>query len=48
VPELLGIKAKALLEEKGFSPEYSQYAMEHTVSISQIRDIAGFMNKCLL
>lgn len=48
VPELLGIKAKALLEEKGFSPEYSQYAMEHTVSIPQIRDIAGFMNKCLL
>lgn len=47
VPELLGIKAKELLEQKGYQPEYSQYAMEHTVCISQIRDIAAFINKCL-
>jgi phospholipase/carboxylesterase len=47
VPELLGIKAKELLEEKGYQPEYSQYAMEHTVCLTQIRDIAAFINKCL-
>ena len=46
VPESLGLKAKALLEAHGYVPQYSDYFMEHSVCISQIRDVAKFMNQC--
>ena len=47
VPESLGLKAKALLEAHGYAPQYSDYLMEHSVCISQIRDMAKFINQCL-
>ena len=47
VPESLGLSAKDLLEANGFAPKYSVYTMEHSVCISQIRDIASFINECL-
>ena len=48
VPESLGLQAKSLLENLGFKPEYSVYPMEHSVCISEIKDISVFINKCLL
>jgi phospholipase/carboxylesterase len=47
VPEALGLSAKQLLEDNGYSPQYSQYAMDHSVCHSEIRDIAKFINDCL-
>lgn len=46
VPESLGLQAKGLLEAHGYAPQYSDYFMEHSVCISQIRDVAKFMNQC--
>ena len=47
VPESLGLDAKKLLEAHGYAPQYSSYVMEHSVCISQIRDIAASINQCL-
>lgn len=47
VPDSLGLKAKDLLNANGYAPAYSEYDMEHSVCITQIRDIAGFINHCL-
>lgn len=48
VPESLGKSAKDLLEANGYAPQYSVYTMEHSVCISQIRDVARFINECLV
>lgn len=45
VPLELGLKAKALLEENGYSPAFSEYDMAHSVCIKQVRDIAQFINR---
>jgi phospholipase/carboxylesterase len=47
VPISLGLKAKELLENNGYTPDYSEYSMEHSVCVSQIRDIAYFIDHCL-
>lgn len=47
VPESMGQRAREVLKAKGFNPQYSLYSMEHSVCISQIRDIASFINGSL-
>lgn len=47
VPLSLGEKAKLALERKGWHPEYSLYAMDHSVCLAQVRDISRFLNKVL-
>ena len=47
VPELLGRRAKGLLEDKGYAPGYRTYPMEHGVCPDQITDISGWLQKAL-
>jgi len=47
VPLALGKDALAILERHGLKPEFSEYAMEHSVCLSQIRDITAFLNRVL-
>lgn len=43
VPELLAKKALSDLKEKGYSPEYTRYPMEHSVCPEQIADISTWL-----
>lgn len=43
VPEQLGLAAKNLLTDRGYSVEYQQYPMEHTVCGPQIRAISEWL-----
>ena len=47
VPEQLGQKAAAQLQQMGLSPAYQTYPMGHEVCLPQIHDIAGFITQCL-
>lgn len=47
VPMALGLRAKAQLKEVGFNPSFSEYRMGHNVCPSQLKDIQGFINRCL-
>lgn len=47
VPLSLGERAKEALEERGWSPQYSLYPMEHSVCLAQVRDITSFLNQVL-
>jgi len=48
VPEQHGQNSMNFLIEKGFSPNYSTYPMEHSVCFEQIQDIAEWFKKILL
>lgn len=43
VPEILGVRAKNALLERGIEPEYRNYAMAHQVCMEQIKDIGAWM-----
>lgn len=43
VPEILGVRAKNALLERGIEPEYRSYAMAHQVCMEQIKDIGAWM-----
>ena len=43
VPERLAKKALSDLREKGYSPEYTRYPMEHSVCPEQIADISNWL-----
>ncbi len=47
VPELLAKKALSDLGEKGYSPEYTRYPMEHSVCPEQIADISTWLQSVL-
>jgi len=47
VPEHLGQKAVARLEEHGYKPVYRTYPMEHGVCPEQIDDISGWLQSTL-
>jgi len=47
VPENLGDKAIAELKEKGYSPVYRTYPMEHSVCAEQIGDISRWLKVLL-
>lgn len=47
VPEQLGLVAKNLLTDRGYSVEYQQYPMEHTVCGPQIRAISEWLQRVL-
>lgn len=47
VPEQLGLSAKNLLTDRGYSVEYQQYPMEHTVCGPQIRAISEWLLRVL-
>lgn len=47
VPMALGRRAEAQLKQVGFQPSFSEYHMGHNVCPSQLKDIQGFINKCL-
>lgn len=47
VPEQLGLAAKNLLTDRGYSVEYQQYPMEHTVCGPQIRAISEWLQRVL-
>ncbi|MEZ5449906.1 MAG: carboxylesterase [Thiolinea sp.] len=48
VPESLGRKAVQTLTEMGYAPTYATYRMEHSVSMEEVRDIAGFLREWLV
>ena len=48
VPEQLAQKAISDLKEKGYSPEYKTYPMEHSVCPEQIADISTWFQTILL
>lgn len=45
VSEQLGRRSVETLQEKGFSPVYSTYRMQHTVCLEQIRDISQWLQE---
>ena len=47
VPEQLGRRAVASLQDMGLEPEYHHYPMEHMVCLEQIRDIGQWLNRQL-
>lgn len=47
VPEQLGQRAITSLQSMGLAPEYHSYPMEHMVCLEQIRDIGGWLTRCL-
>lgn len=47
VPEVLGRKSLATLQNLGFNPEYISYPMEHAVCPEQIRDIGDWIGRTL-
>lgn len=47
VPFELGQRAIELLQEQGFEPSFSEYAMAHSISPAQVKDIQGFVNQVL-
>ena len=47
VPEVLGRKSVATLQNLGFNPEYISYPMEHAVCPEQIRDIGDWIGRTL-
>lgn len=47
VPETLGRKSVATLQNLGFDPEYESYPMEHAVCPQQIADIGVWMRRIL-
>lgn len=48
VPMMLGERAAAQLREMGLEPSWQSYPMGHEVCLPQIRDIAGFISRCLV
>ena len=48
VPESLGVKAKALLTEMGYAPEYATYDLEHSVNMEELQDIGGYLREWLV
>lgn len=48
VPESLGKKAQQRLQALGYTPEYFSYAMEHSVSAAEVKDLARFIQQWLL
>ena len=47
VPELLGQRAVAWLQDRGFSPQYRTYPMQHQVCLEQIRHIGHWLQTVL-
>ncbi|MFN3881846.1 MAG: alpha/beta hydrolase [Nitrincola lacisaponensis] len=47
VPESLGLKAQERLQNHGYTVEYARFAMPHAVCLEQIRQIGGWLAKCL-
>ncbi len=47
VPEALGRKSVATLQNLGFNPEYESYPMEHAVCPQQIADIGSWLRRIL-
>lgn len=47
VPEVLAKKALSDLSEKGYSPQYTSYPMEHSVCPEQIADISRWLQGVL-
>lgn len=47
VPEALGRKSVATLQNLGFEPEYESYPMEHAVCPQEISDIGTWMRRIL-
>ncbi|GJM10451.1 MAG: phospholipase/carboxylesterase [Lysobacteraceae bacterium] len=47
VPELLGQRAVAWLQENGFSPQYRTYPMQHQVCMEQINHISHWLQTVL-
>lgn len=45
VPEILGVRAKNALLERGIEPKYRNYAMAHQVCMEQIGDIGAWMTE---
>lgn len=48
VPESLGKKAQQRLQALGYTPAYFSYAMEHSVSAAEVKDLAAFIQQWLL
>lgn len=48
VPESLGKKAQQRLQALGYTPKYFSYAMEHSVSAAEVKDLARFIQQWLL
>ena len=47
VPESLGLKSLATLQNLGFVPEYNSYPMEHAVCPQEIADIGTWISRIL-
>ena len=47
VPESLGLKSLATLQNLGFVPEYNSYQMEHAVCPQEIAEITSWINRVL-
>lgn len=47
VPESLGFKARDTLQSRGYQIEYASFPMPHAVCLEQIRQIGGWLAKCL-
>jgi phospholipase/carboxylesterase len=47
VPEILGQKCVATLEERGFAVQYKTYPMEHSLCPEQVGDIAKWLGQTL-
>ena len=47
VPEDMGRKSSATLQNLGFIPEYNNYTMEHTVCPQEIVDISDWITRVL-
>lgn len=45
VPEILGVRAKNSLIERGMNPDYRNYAMAHQVCMEQIADIGAWIGQ---
>lgn len=45
VPEVLGLKAKELLEAANYQPEYHRYPIAHSVCMEEITDINHWINQ---
>jgi phospholipase/carboxylesterase len=45
VPELLGRRSEATLQERGFAPEFHSYPMEHAVCPAEIVDIGAWLTR---
>ena len=48
LPDSLGRKSFATLQNLGFVPEYNDYAMEHAVCPQEITDIGNWITRVLL